>query len=354
MADKDGPGFEGPEKKFEIDFRRRAGAAEGLFLVSDETWQRLLDLAHCTIIGTKQSDQCRMYVLSESSLFVYRRRLVIKTCGITTLLEFVRPLLQLVSAERNDWNKDLSECLGLETEYCSFSRKNFLWPERQPDCHSSFQTEIKLLEELFPGGSGYILGPLNKEHWNFFIADYTQPEDAEGNPPDQTLEVIMSGLSKERMAWFFNEDGSKTEAAVTEGSGIAGIIPGSTIDAKLFEPCGYSMNGLTKDNHYWTIHITPEDHCSFVSFETNLPQANYGELVQRVLKVFDPSKSFVTLFADDHSVPFTPNVTPENSVFSHVSPLPSVLEGYKLKHRTQYDFGEPYQLTLLEFNKASS
>ena len=272
MADTGCAGFEGPEKKFEIDFRRKVGSEEGLFEVSDETWQKLLDKAACTIIGKKQSKECKMYVLSESSLFVYRRRLIIKTCGITTLMEFASPLLQLVSDERNEWNKDLSAPLALEVEYASFSRKNFIYPERQPDCHSSFQSEIAILEGLFPGGSGYVLGPLNKEHWNFFVADYTKEEDAQGNPADQTLEVIMTGLCPKKMQQFFNEKGDKDAEVVTVESGIDGIIPGSLIDAKLFEPCGYSMNGLTDSGHYWTIHITPEDHCSFVSFETNLSQ----------------------------------------------------------------------------------
>eukprot|EP01064_Diplonema_japonicum_P002152 TRINITY_DN1137_c1_g2_i1.p1 TRINITY_DN1137_c1_g2~~TRINITY_DN1137_c1_g2_i1.p1 ORF type:complete len:370 (+),score=58.33 TRINITY_DN1137_c1_g2_i1:63-1112(+) len=349
MADIDGPGFEGPEKKFEIDFRRKVGVDEGLFMISDETWQKLLDKAHCTIIGKKQSEGCKMYVLSESSLFVYRRRLVIKTCGITTLLEMIPPLLDLVGKEKNEWNAELSECLGLETEYMSYSRKNFLWPERQPKPHGSFHEEIAFLETYFENGSGYVLGPLNKEHWNFFIADYTRPEDALENPPDQTFEIIMSGLSKERMAYFFNEDGTKTAESVTADSEIDTIIPGSVIDAKIFEPCGYSMNGLTgTSDHYWTIHITPEHHCSYVSFETNLPLKNYTELVQRVLHVFQPEKCVITLFADHHSIP----ASPVSTEFSQPSnPLPASIPGMKLRHKTNYDFGEPYMLTLLDFTK---
>eukprot|EP01061_Rhynchopus_euleeides_P030373 TRINITY_DN50483_c0_g1_i1.p1 TRINITY_DN50483_c0_g1~~TRINITY_DN50483_c0_g1_i1.p1 ORF type:complete len:349 (+),score=145.65 TRINITY_DN50483_c0_g1_i1:180-1226(+) len=348
MADKGHDGFEGPEKKFEIDFRRRVGTDDGLFSVSDETWQRLLDKAHCTIIGKEQSAECKMYVLSESSLFVYKRRLIIKTCGITTLMEFIPPLLSLVSTERNDWNADVPEPLGLEVEYASFSRKNFVWPERQPHCHSSFQEEIVRLEKMFPGGSGYILGPLNKEHWNFFVADYTTDEDKTQNPPDQTLEVIMSGLSIECMSHFFNEDGSKTAEGVTESSGISKIIPGSLIDAKLFEPCGYSMNGLTSDNHYWTIHITPEDHCSFVSFETNLPQKDYAALIERVIATFGPTKCFVTLFADNHSLASTPTEP------SFADNLPKELKNFTTNHKTVYDFSEPYKLTLLDYTKRDS
>ena len=45
------------------------------------------------------------------------------------------------------------------------------------------------------------------------------------------------------------------------------------------------MNGLTMGGFY-TIHITPEVHCSYASFETNIPCSDYLDLVTRVLDVF--------------------------------------------------------------------
>ena len=271
MPDPGSPGFEGPEKKIEIEFRLATGHRRGLFEVSDDTWQRLLDFAKVTIIGKKETELCKMYVLSESSLFVYKRKLVIKTCGTTTLLDMISPLLELVASERNDMNASLPECLCLETEYMSYSRKNYLYPDRQPH-RGKFPNEVEVLENLFPGGGGYVLGPINKDHWNFFLADYTYKENELTNPGDQTLEVIMTELDEEKMKIFFNENGSKTAEEVTSESGIDKIIPGSVISAKVFDPCGYSMNGLFGDeDHYWTIHVTPETHCSFVSFETSLP-----------------------------------------------------------------------------------
>ena len=60
------------------------------------------------------------------------------------------------------------------------------------------------------------------------------------------------------------------------------------MDAYLFEPCGYSMNGLVESGFY-TIHITPEASCSYASFETDLFSGNYVELVERVLAIFQPS-----------------------------------------------------------------
>lgn len=50
------------------------------------------------------------------------------------------------------------------------------------------------------------------------------------------------------------------------------------------------MNGLTMGGFY-TIHITPEAHCSYASFETNIPCSDYLDLVTRVLDVFQPKVS---------------------------------------------------------------
>lgn len=45
-----------------------------------------------------------------------------------------------------------------------------------------------------------------------------------------------------------------------------------------------------------TIHITPEPEFSYVSFESNVAASNYGDLISRVIKLFQPSKFVVTIF----------------------------------------------------------
>ena len=64
-----------------------------------------------------------------------------------------------------------------------------------------------------------------------------------------------------------SRESRERSARLTETSGIAGLIPGSSLDSFLFSPCGYSMNGL-KGDKYWTIHVTPQPSCNFASFET--------------------------------------------------------------------------------------
>lgn len=64
-------------------------------------------------------------------------------------------------------------------------------------------------------------------------------------------------------------------------------MPTATIQEFMFDPCGYSMNALLFDAYY-TIHITPESHCSYGSFETNVRQRSYDSLIRNVLSVFRP------------------------------------------------------------------
>ena len=100
----------------------------------------------------------------------------------------------------------------------------------------------------------------------------------------------------------------------TRLSGIDQLVPGAVIDAHLFEPCGYSCNALIGEA-YFTIHITPEDHCSFVSFETNLACSapEYQALVHRVLDTFRPGRFTISLFVDESSkTPFSQKAIPSD------------------------------------------
>jgi S-adenosylmethionine decarboxylase len=47
-----------------------------------------------------------------------------------------------------------------------------------------------------------------------------------------------------------------------------------------------------------TIHITPEPEFSYVSFETNVPQSSYKDIITRVIDTFQPGKFVLTIFAN--------------------------------------------------------
>lgn len=225
------------------------------------------------------------YLLSESSLFVSRTRVILKTCGQTALLYCIKPLLELAA----------TECGLTEVQDFFYSRMNYLAPSLQPAPHQTFEQEVQWLDKLFSDGAGYALGRLNgQDTWYLYTLDNILPGVSE---PDQTLEILMLDLDREVMNKFYKSKYSDADE-VTKETGISEFLPGAVIDAALFEPCGYSANGLL-DESYFNIHITPQPECSYVSFETNIKMSSYKELIGRVLEAFKPGRFLMTLFANE-------------------------------------------------------
>ncbi|XP_032999497.1 S-adenosylmethionine decarboxylase proenzyme isoform X1 [Lacerta agilis] len=289
--------FEGTEKLLEVWFAwqqpspqepHQSKGSGDLRTIPRFEWDKLLENVHCLIISVTKTDKQEAYVLSESSMFVSKRRFILKTCGTTLLLQALVPLLELAR------------------EYCGFdsiqsffySRKNFMKPSHQEYPHRNFQEEVEFLNEIFPNGAAYCMGRMNSDCWYLYTLDF--PESRVINQPDQTLEILMSELDPVVMDQFYMKDGV-TANDVTRVSGIRDLITGSVIDATMFNPCGYSMNGMKTDGTYWTIHITPEPEFSYVSFETNISQTSYDDLIRKVIDIFKPGKFVTTLFVNQSS-----------------------------------------------------
>ena len=86
------PVFEGSEKRIEIDFAPVLGGdsdAASLRCTGRPQLDVILDLAACCIVSARHGAAFDAYVLSESSLFVYPRKAILKTCGTTKLLAAV-------------------------------------------------------------------------------------------------------------------------------------------------------------------------------------------------------------------------------------------------------------------------
>lgn len=160
--------------------------------------------------------------------------------------------------------------------------------------------------------------------------------------PDQTVEIHMTGLNPERMKNFYH-DPAHTASGIIGGqwvdqqTGIDQLYPEAHIDSFLFEPCGYSSNGLWRDR-YFTFHVTPEPECSYASFESNIPveksHANLETspieaLITRVLDIFDPASFTVTYFTSHHK---------EHHSHSHMVRSMTTLNGYKRTNRILYEF----------------
>lgn len=86
-----------------------------------------------------------------------------------------------------------------------------------------------------------------------------------------------------------------------------GAIFINKFDASINQILLYKMWYSFFQGCYMTIHITPEPEFSYVSFESNVASSNYGDLISRVIKLFQPGKFVVTIFANKVSIPSASN-----------------------------------------------
>lgn len=324
--------FEGPEKLLEIWFAPSvadlpdAGAADdngrsGLRKVKREIWEEMLDIVKCKVLSYIEGKEIDAYLLSESSFFVFPHRLILKTCGTTLNLLGLPRILEIAKTHAS-----------LPSVYrCFYSRKSFMFPERQLGPHRDWHDEVGFLDGIFKNGAAYTVGKVNGDHWLLYITGPGEdgPADTAPNSPsnsssvnyddgdtsrddvetlaevdephlqDYTIEILMSQLSPKASEPFFSkadcsENCSEEGLALSSAIGITDLFPAqlTTLDAYSFTPCGYSSNALLKwgdaaddkifthgtsgggqtgGEGYYTIHVTPEDGWSYASFECNVP-----------------------------------------------------------------------------------
>lgn len=328
--------FEGPEKLLEVwfapspahvpDAHSPKNGKIGLRKVPRYAWEDMLAIVKCKVLSVIEGDETDAYLLSESSLFVFAHRIILKTCGTTLNLLGLPGILDIAR-----------DYASLPSVYrCFYSRKSFMFPERQLGPHREWKDEVAFLDAIFPRGAAYTVGKVNGDHWLLYITspgEAVPPDITEvPPPPDYTIEILMSDLSPDAREPFFDSASSSPADDVpsdrlpstlgqtlSSALRITEIFPAhlTTLDAYAFSPCGYSSNALLKwgnpgpDGYsgegYYTIHVTPEEGWSYASFECNVPLSttpssskndmpDLETLVGRVVDIFQPGRLSLTLF----------------------------------------------------------
>ncbi|KAH6892929.1 S-adenosylmethionine decarboxylase [Thelonectria olida] len=238
--------FEGPEKLLEVWFAPSptslppTAPADGLKAVPADTWVGMLDMVNCKILSVLESENMDAYLLSESSMFVFPHKIILKTCGTTTLLLGLQRMLHIAAVHAGfpyHNASSINDIRAAATPYRVFySRKNFLFPDKQKGPHRSWKQEVKYLDDMFEGGSAYMVGKMNGDHWYLYI---TSPNQQALTPPrtpqseteeseaaaripvgagsfghganghhDETLEILMTDLDPENAKQFYLEHAS--------------------------------------------------------------------------------------------------------------------------------------------------
>lgn len=312
-------GFEGYEKRIELHFfgdDPLFTGSMGLRNLDFESLEEILHAVQCTVVSAVANRHFDAYVLSESSLFVYPTKIIIKTCGTTQLLKSVRPLVHLAS-----------DRLGLTVRMCRYTRGSFIFPKAQPFPHTSFEEEVIFLEENLPSRLCFrkacvMPSNVSSHSWHVFTACDGDDDDESShhhelgedqNDALYTIEVCMTELDRASAHKFFRRgagddekySGDSTGREMTGLTGIGDINPRALICDFGFDPCGYSMNGIDGDR-YSTIHVTPEDGFSYASYECVGSIYDDPHEISRVLKkvtqVFRPGTVSVATTCASHEV----------------------------------------------------
>uniref|UniRef100_A0A5B7AJ17 S-adenosylmethionine decarboxylase proenzyme n=1 Tax=Davidia involucrata TaxID=16924 RepID=A0A5B7AJ17_DAVIN len=286
-------GFEGFEKRLEITFSEPPMFVDpqglGLRALTRSQLDSILEPACCTIVAQLSNSEFDSYVLSESSLFVYPLKIILKTCGTTKLLLSIPQILEL------------AETLSLGVNSVKYSRGTFIFQNSQPAPHRNFSEEVAFLNTFFgnlpSGGNAFILGDpfVPNRNWHIYVASRGPPNFVKDQTAVVTIEMCMTGLDRKKAAVFFKNSGKAGE--MTKLSGISDIIPSHMICDFEFDPCGYSMNGIDGPA-YSTVHVTPEDGFSYASYEAmgfDPWSIGFEPLIKRVLKCFNPAEFTVAV-----------------------------------------------------------
>lgn len=248
-------------------------------------WGKVVARANASILSKISSRELDAYLLSESSLFVYDNAAIMITCGTTTLIDAVSEILNFVPAEA--------------VRLLTYERKNEIDPDAQP---TSFDDDVARLNTKLPGET-ILFGDPHGNHVRLFHyrrADFTAPGD------DITLEILMHDLGPATRNLFHIENGREGIQAQT---GLYHLFPGFTCDDFVFDPVGYSFNGIGPDA-YSTFHVTPEQECSYASLETNFQFADeeaVNRTIQKVLDIFQPASASILLFQSHGFNPALPD-----------------------------------------------
>ncbi|KAA8529245.1 hypothetical protein F0562_033956 [Nyssa sinensis] len=328
-------GFEGYEKRLEISFFEPSIFADpegkGLRSLSKAQLDEILEPAECTIVSSLSNGHVDSYVLSESSLFVYPYKIIIKTCGTTKLLLSIPPILKLADA------------LSLTVQSVRYTRGSFNFPGAQSFPHRNFSEEVTVLNSYFgklcSGSNAYVMGSTDKlQKWHVYSASAGSICSLD---PVYTLEMCMTGLDRGKSSVFYKSQ-SGSAAVMTNNSGIRKILPHSKVCDFEFDPCGYSMNAI-EGAAISTIHVTPEDGFSYASFEAvgyDPKVVNLDQLVQRVLSCFQPSEFSVAVHADV-----------VGKLLEQICSLG--IKGYRLEERRHEELGMDGSVVYQQFFKAS-
>jgi len=294
--------YEGVEKKLILMYTG-AGNVSIQKAIKEEVWNKVVEAVDAKVLSIVRGDHVDAYLLSESSLFVFKDRIFLKTCGTTRIFNAVEVIVTHLSEEMP----------GINLTRVAFSRPTYSFPNRQLRGYGKgFEEEVELLRSItmkatarswestiHSTGEGLMFHSSSL----FLSGIQAKPMPIEGRAGNNecrkeniSMDLAMFNLDQSKMKDFFGQ------AIVLENLFVRGFLPtdsGLQVDEYHFDPCGYSLNAIVGE-YYWSIHVTPEAQFSYISFETNHPSAL--DVYQKLQDFYLPERAIV-LWADEEGSP---------------------------------------------------
>ena len=258
------------------------------------------------------------FLLSESSLFIQKDRILMITCGQTDLIQAIPEILDIVGKAN--------------VARVVYERKYLVFPHLPL---FDFQREAKGLGVYFHGKEDRV-GPAEGDHVHLFHASRT----GEIHRQDATLQILMNGIDPAVRDQFSVEKGGTAVQAATVMK-LCLLYTDMEIDTCFFHPCGYSLNGIRK-NRYYTIHVSPQPECSYASFESNTDLGGGPGVIEKVISIFKPRRFSVVVTLSGNCL-----------IGSLLEAVGETMGGYHSRGKHEKVFGDGYRVTLFSYKKRS-
>ncbi len=253
--------FEGAEKRAEIVIDPTQFSL--LEHYNDSFWTKVVAQCEAKILSKISNSQVRAFLLSESSLFIWANRLLILTCGDTQLINAVNYFLKHI-----DSTSVKQITYQRKNEYCSHLQSTHMFDDLQL-LPARYQHQGKLLR----------FGELDTHHSYL----YQLNSDSTEKPDYKTSQVLVYNIAPEISHRLVR--GNVDRYQIRELLQLDKIVADFVLDDFIFEPSGYSLNAI-RGNDYFTIHLTPQENSSYVTFESNMDLVSF---IPTILNIFVPA-----------------------------------------------------------------
>lgn len=261
----------GPEKRLEI----RLGGDVDLRTLPVYFWQELVALAGARIISRLDHHHSLSFILSESSLFVRKKQVVLITCGNTAPMAILPRF-----------------CESFSSDAIRYMRAEYKTTAHVVEYEEAFRSQCREVMDILPDSeiTSVAAGP----PFHLYCCQYRSEEDIR----QKTMQLLMQGIDKKVASFFFADaqDGSSREV-------LGSILPNIDVFNHFhhFTPQGYSENGVSTCGYY-AMHISPENDCSYAGFESDMDPVETEKTVDKLVSYFKPKHASLISVADNSIV----------------------------------------------------